>query len=73
MTRDSSQKISQFSILVAAHQAEVRGPPVGRGSQVENRCSILNMRTICIKSGEEEKLLKNRKRKWRITMQTSTV
>jgi len=25
--------------LVAAHQADVRGPTVGRGPQVENRCS----------------------------------
>ena len=27
-----------FPTLVAAHQAAVRGPPVGRGPQVENRC-----------------------------------
>ena len=37
VTRDSHQKMSQFPTLVAAHQAEVRGPPVGRGPQVENR------------------------------------
>jgi len=30
--------ISQFPTSVAAHQAEVRGPLVGRGPQVENRC-----------------------------------
>ena len=29
-------KISQFPTLVAAHQAEVCGPPVSRGPQVEN-------------------------------------
>src|SRR6218665_930313 len=31
------KKISQFPTLVAAHRAEVRGPPVGRGPQVEKR------------------------------------
>jgi len=36
VTRDFHKK-SQFSTMVAAHQAEVRGPPVGRGPQVENR------------------------------------
>src|SRR6218665_418535 len=40
VTRDSYQKNSQFPTLVAAHQAEVRGPPVGRGPQVENRWSM---------------------------------
>jgi len=30
-------KNSQFSTLAAAHRAKVRGPPVGRGPQVENR------------------------------------
>ena len=39
VTHDSHQKMSQFPTLVAAHQAEVRGPPVGRGPQVENRCT----------------------------------
>ena len=39
VTRNSHQKNSQFPTLVVAHQAEVRGPPVGRGPQVENRCS----------------------------------
>src|SRR6218665_2250198 len=39
VTCDSHQQISQFPTLVAAHQPEVRGPPVGRGPQVENRCS----------------------------------
>src|SRR6218665_1791119 len=39
VTRDSHQKISQFPTLVAAHQAEVRGPPADRGPQVENRCN----------------------------------
>src|SRR6218665_2789076 len=39
--RLTSKTISQFPTLVAAHQAEVRGPPVGRGPQVENRCSTL--------------------------------
>jgi len=38
VTRQSHQKTSQFPSLVAAHQAEARGPPVGRGPQVENRC-----------------------------------
>jgi len=37
VTRDSNQKNSQFPTLVAAHQAKVRGPPVARGPQVENR------------------------------------
>jgi len=32
------KQISQLPTLVAAHQAEVRRPPVGRGPQVENRC-----------------------------------
>src|SRR6218665_3125396 len=32
------QQISQFPTLFAAHRAAVRGPPVGRGPQVENRC-----------------------------------
>jgi len=31
VTRDSSTKISQFPTLVAAHQAEIRGPLVGHG------------------------------------------
>src|SRR6218665_3976076 len=31
--------MSQFPTFVAAHRAEVRGPPVGRGPQVENRCT----------------------------------
>jgi len=30
-------KIDKFPTLLAAHQADVRGPPVGRGPQVENR------------------------------------
>ena len=30
-------KIDEFPTLLAAHQADVRGPPVGRGPQVENR------------------------------------
>src|SRR6218665_1601544 len=38
-------KNSQFPTLVAAHQAEVRGPPVGRGPQVENRCSTTQRRS----------------------------
>jgi len=38
VTRDSHKNISQFPTLVAAHQVEVHGPPVGRGPQVENRC-----------------------------------
>src|SRR6218665_3975023 len=37
VTCDSHQKNSQFPTLVAAHQADVRGPPVGRGPQGENR------------------------------------
>ena len=32
-------KIDKFTTLLAAHQADVRGPPVGRGPQVENHCS----------------------------------
>jgi len=32
------KKISKFPTLVAAHQADVCGPPLGRGPQVENRC-----------------------------------
>ena len=32
-------KIDKFPTLLAAHQADVRGPPVGCGPQVENRCS----------------------------------
>jgi len=35
-----TQRNFQFPTLVAAHQAEGRGPPVGRGPQVENRWSI---------------------------------
>src|SRR6218665_328112 len=47
--RLTSKTISQFPTLVAAHQAEVRGPPVGRGPQVENRCSIaLNRLSLLI-------------------------
>src|SRR6218665_1091563 len=38
VTRDFHKK-SKLSTMIAAHQAEVRGPPVGRGPQVENRCS----------------------------------
>src|SRR6218665_3438036 len=38
LVSDSHQNISKFPILVAARQADVRGPPVGRGPQVENRC-----------------------------------
>src|SRR6218665_184251 len=38
VTSESHQKMSQFPTLVAAHQAEVCGPPVGRGPQVENCC-----------------------------------
>src|SRR6218665_3403530 len=34
------KQISQFPTLVAAHQAEVRDPPVGHGPQVENRWLI---------------------------------
>jgi len=33
-------KNSQFPTFVAAHKAEVRGPPVGPGSWVENRWII---------------------------------
>jgi len=31
------KKKFKFPTLVAAHQADVRGPPVVRGPQVENR------------------------------------
>src|SRR6218665_889367 len=38
VTCDSHKKfIPQFPTSVAAHQAEVHGPPVGRSPQVENR------------------------------------
>src|SRR6218665_3163315 len=33
----------QFPSLVAAHQAEVSGPPLGRGPQVENRCAVITL------------------------------
>jgi len=39
LVSDTHQKISKFPTLVAAHQADVSGPPVGRGPQVENRCA----------------------------------
>ena len=32
-----TSKNSRFPTLVAAHQADIRGPVVGRGTQVENR------------------------------------
>src|SRR6218665_2064602 len=38
VARDSHKKF-QLPTLVAEHQAEVRGPPVGRGPQVETRCT----------------------------------
>ena len=31
------KQIVKFPTLLAAHQADVRGPPVGRSPQVENR------------------------------------
>src|SRR6218665_3767142 len=41
-------KIDKFPTLLAAHQADVRGPPVGRGPQVENRCPRLFKAFCCI-------------------------
>jgi len=43
-----NKTISQFPTLVAAHQPEVCGPPVGRGPQVENRWPIQMQIKFCI-------------------------
>ena len=56
------KKNAQFPAFVAAHRAEVRGPPVGRGPQVENRWAIvMYLKIIDVKNVDpkNKKTLKN--------------
>jgi len=36
-------KIDKFPTLLAAHQADVPGPPVGRAHRLRTRCSRLSL------------------------------
>jgi len=51
-----------FPTFYAAHQADVCGPPMGRGPQVENRCSKRHCAHVCAHRSGDERTQENLER-----------